>query len=149
MGSLFVQIQGVILSSGFPYQLLKAMVIYQVVEVMVKAWVRGSGLESWCHCLPVPSWEVKIPAYEEMSFGKLGSALKCLSKFSQTGFIGNIGPVVATQVECTLSLQLHSDPEQLTVFNFQFWGSRAVQGVAHSNKDTSPLATLTEFRSWK
>ena len=66
-----VQIQGVILSSGFPYQLFKVMVIYQVVEVMVKAWVRGSGLESWCRCLPVPSWEVKIPPYEEMSFGKL------------------------------------------------------------------------------
>ena len=71
-----VQIQGVILSSGFPYQLLKAMVIYKVMEVMVKAWVRGSGLESWCCCLPVLSWEVKIPTYEEMSFGKLGSSLK-------------------------------------------------------------------------
>ena len=137
-----VQIQSVILSSGFPYQLFKAMVSYQVVEVMVKAWVRGSGLESWRCCLPVPSWEVKIPAYEEMSFGKLGSSLKCLSKFSQTGFISNNGPVVGTQVERASSLQLHSDPEQLTVFKFQFRGSRtAVRGVAHSNKDTSPLAT--------
>ena len=30
----------------------------------MKAWVRGSGLESWRCCLPVPS-------YQEMSFGKL------------------------------------------------------------------------------
>ena len=38
---------------------------------MVKAWARGCGLESWCCWLPVPSWKVKIPAYEEMSSGKL------------------------------------------------------------------------------
>ena len=125
-----VLIQGVILSGGFPYQLFKAMVIYQVVEVMVKAWARGSGLESWRCCLPVPSWEVKIPAYEEMSFGKLGNSLKRLPKFSQTGFIGNTGPVLGTQAERASSLQLHSNLEQLTVFNFQFWGSRTVHGVA-------------------
>ena len=60
-GQFVVQIQGVILSSGFPYQL-------------IKSWWRpglGAGLESWCCWLPVPPWKAKIPAYEEMSSGKL------------------------------------------------------------------------------
>ena len=71
----FVKYRSRVLSSlvGSLYELFKAMGIYQV---MVKSWVRGSGLESWCCCLPVPSLEVKIPTYEEMSFGKLGSSLK-------------------------------------------------------------------------
>ena len=86
-----VLIQGVILSGGFPYQLFKAMVIYQVVEVMVKAWARGSGLESWRCCLPVPSWEVKIPAYEEMSFGKLGNSLKRLPNFLKLVLSATLG----------------------------------------------------------
>ena len=83
-----VQIQGVILSSGFPYQLIKSW----------KSWWRP-GLGAVDLRVGVVDYQSHPGKLKSLPMRRwaLGSFLKWLSKFSQTGFISNTGPVVGTQ----------------------------------------------------
>ena len=84
-GQFVVQIQGVILSSGFPYQLIKSW------------WRPGLGaVDLRVGVVDYQSHPGKLKSLP-MRRWALESSLKWLSRFSQTGFISNAGPVVGTQ----------------------------------------------------